>query len=263
MPFADVNGTRLYYEVQGAGPTLLFLHGFTLDHRMWRRQVEGLAARFRVITYDARGFGQSAMPTEGKPYKHCEDAAALCRHLAIDRVIVIGQSIGAQQMLEFALTEPNLVAGWVAVCYSGLPTLPFPDEIQQTFAAVRQAAATDVDEAKRIWSRCSWFATVRESPALSREFAEILADYSGWHWTHDNPAQSIDPPAATRLGELRARALVIDGERDLPYNARIGDILCSSITGAIRLTLPRAGHMANMEDPDAVNRAIAEFAADM
>src|SRR5262245_17718569 len=90
----EVNGTRLYYEVRGAGPALLFLHGFTLDHRMWNRQVEDLAKAHQVITYDARGFGRSAMPGT-EPYRHYEDAAALCEHLGLTRVIAIGHSIGA------------------------------------------------------------------------------------------------------------------------------------------------------------------------
>ena len=88
----------------------------------------------------------------------------------------------------------------------------------------------------------------------------MLADYSGWHWTHDNPAKGLEPPAAERLGELRAPALVITGGRDLPYNHTVRDALLARIKSAGVLDLPRASHMANMEEPGAVNRAIAEFA---
>lgn len=258
--FADVNGTRLYYEARGAGPVLLFLHGFTLDRRMWRPQVEALAGRHRVVSYDARGFGRSAMPGVSA-YRHCDDAAALCEHLGLERVIAVGHSIGGHQTLELALDRPDLVAGWVSICTAGLGSVPFPDDISRMFAEIRKAArAGDLDAARAIWSHCPWFAPARESPALAADLDRIFADYSGWHWTHQNPATNLEPPAAARLGELRVPALVVTGGRDHGYNAAIGDALCAAIPGATALRLPRAGHMANIEEPAAVTEAIADFA---
>ena len=58
--FANVNGTRLYYEMSGRGDTVIFVHGFTLDTRMWDDQFDTFARRYRTIRYDARGFGKSA-----------------------------------------------------------------------------------------------------------------------------------------------------------------------------------------------------------
>ncbi|HEY2514546.1 MAG TPA: alpha/beta hydrolase [Polyangiaceae bacterium] len=259
--FADVNGTRLYYEARGAGPALLFLHGFTLDRRMWSRQVEVLAASHRVVAYDARGFGQSALPSS-EPYRHCDDAAALCEHLGLRNVTVVGQSIGAHQMLELAIARPDLVAGYVGVAPSGLATVAFPSEVIAMFAAIREAARTHtLDEAKALWSHGGWFAPAREDLLLARELDAMLADYSGWHWTHPNPAKNLEPPASERLAALRIPALLIHGERDLPYNDEVSRALAHGLAGAKLLRLPRASHMANMEDPDTVNRAIAELAA--
>ena len=257
---AEVNGTRLYYEARGKGPALLFLHGFTLDHRMWNRQTEELSKSHKVVSYDARGFGRSALPT-GESYRHYEDAAALCDHLGLERVVAIGHSIGAHQMLELALSRPDLVRGWVPICMAGLGGIPFTDDITKMFADVRQAAREkSIEAAKEIWGHNGWFSSTREQPELAKELDRMLADYSGWHWTHDNPAKGLEPPAAERLGELRAPALVITGGRDLPYNRTVRDALLARIKGAGALDLPRASHMANMEEPGAVNRAIAEFA---
>lgn len=258
--FAEVNGTRLYYEASGSGPALVFLHGFTLDRRMWARQVDTLSSRYRVVAVDARGFGRSAMPGAAA-YRHCDDLAALCGYLHLSRVVAIGHSIGAHQTLELALERPDLVAGWVSVCLSGIGGVPFPEEVTNMFGAIRQAARErSLDEAKVIWSRGGWFASARETPALAAELDAMLADYSGWHWTHDNPAKNVEPAASERLGELRIPALIVTGKRDLPYNEAIGARLLERIAGASALALPHAGHMANMEDPDAVSRAIAELA---
>jgi 3-oxoadipate enol-lactonase len=257
---AKVNGTQIYYEAFGTGPALLFLHGFTLDHRMWSPQVAELAKTFRVVSYDARGFGQSALPgTEA--YRHYEDAAALCDHLGLTRVVAIGHSIGGHQLLELALSRPDLVAGWVSIGLSGLAGIPFTDDIMKVFGAVRQAAREEsIEAAKKIWSRGGWFAPARERPAVAHDLDRMLDDYSGWHWTHDNPAKGLEPPVGKRLAELRAPALAIMGGRDLPYNHAVRDAMLAQVAAATVLDLPQASHMANLEEPDAVNRAIAAFA---
>jgi len=256
-----VNGTRLHYERSGSGPTLLFLHGFTLDRRMWARQVGALSPRFSTITYDARGFGRSSMPG-GAPYRHFEDAAALCDHLGVKKVVAIGHSIGAHQMLELALARPDLVVGLVSVCMSGLAGIPFPDDVTKMFGEIRSAARSQsVDEAKRIWAKAGWFASAREDPTIARELDRMLDDYSGWHWTNDNPVRNLEPSAAERLESLRIPTLVVLGERDLPYNHAIAEALVRRAPDVTSLFLSDAGHMASMEAPEPVSAAIAELAA--
>ena len=65
------NNGRIYYEVTGTGAPIVFIHGFTLDHRMWQPQVEAFGQSHQVIAYDARGFGKSSLP-DG-PYDHAGD----------------------------------------------------------------------------------------------------------------------------------------------------------------------------------------------
>jgi 3-oxoadipate enol-lactonase len=256
----DVNGTRLHFESRGSGPTLLLLHGFTLDLRMWAPQLESLSSAFRVVAYDARGFGHSALPTSA-PYRHCDDAAALIEALRLAPVVAVGHSIGGHQLLELALARPELVSGYVGVCTSGLASVPFPPDVMQLFADVRNAARTEgIAQAKRLWSRGGWFATAREEPRLARLLDAILDDYSGWHWQNDNPARNIEPPVAARLGELAIPTLLIDGALDLPYNHEVARAVASAVPGATLLEVPGASHMANLEAPGAVNDAIGELA---
>jgi pimeloyl-ACP methyl ester carboxylesterase len=260
--FADVNGTRLHYEMSGEGPPMLLLHGFTLDRRMWRPQVEGLSSRFRVVAYDARGFGRSAMPVVGAPHRHCDDAAALCEHLRLGAVIAVGHSIGAHQLLELAIARPDLVRAYASLNGSGLASVPFPQDVLAMFGAIRAAVKSDgIDAAKRIWSRAEWFAAPRERPEVAGALDAMLAEYSGWHWQNDNPATGLAPPAAERLAEVRVPALVVHGERDLAYNDAVARALAEGIRGATMLRLPRAGHMANLEEPAAVNEALVALAA--
>jgi pimeloyl-ACP methyl ester carboxylesterase len=227
---------------------------------MWSRQKAALAKAFRVVTYDARGFGRSALPSTDA-YRHCDDAAALCDHLGLERVIAIGHSIGAHQMLEFALCQPERVAGWVSICLSGLAGIPFTDDLTKLFGSLRQTArAEGIAAAKAIWGRGDWFAAAREDPVIAAELDQMLDDYSGWHWTNDNPAKSLEPPAAERLADLRVPALIVTGGRDLPYNQSVREAVVARVKSATVLDLARASHMANMDGADAVNGAIAAFA---
>jgi 3-oxoadipate enol-lactonase len=249
----------LHVERRGSGPTILMIHGATLDHRMWRPQVEALAERYQVITYDVRGHGRSPMPTG--PFKHYEDAEALVDHLGVGPVVAIGHTIGALYALELALARPELVAAFGALCMSGLGIPPFPDDHIQTMTAIRNAARTEgVAAAKALWLDTGWVASARAVPAVAAEVGAILADYTGWYWTHDSAVKNLDPPAAGRLEQLRVPALVVDGGLDLAYNHAVADELARRIPRAKLLRLPAAGHMANLEDPAAVTRAIDALA---
>jgi pimeloyl-ACP methyl ester carboxylesterase len=239
---------NLVYHRRGAGRPILFIHGATLDHRMWQPQVDALADRFACIAYDVRGYGASP-PPDG-PFKHCEDAAALIDHLALERPVVVGHSIGALYALELAFLRP--LAGLVLVCMSGL--LPFPDKLSGLLAKVRHVARTDgVDAAKAVWRTTGWVDTA--SPAV----ADMQAGYSGWYWTHDSPSKNLEPPVVTRLEEVAVPTVIVDGGRDTDYNHAVATELMR-IPGSKLVRLPHAGHVANLDEPDAVSESIAALA---
>ena len=150
--------------------------------------------------------------------------------------------------------------GWVGLCFAGLAGVPFPSEIAALFSALRRAAGEQgVGEAKRLWGACAWFTPARQDPSLAAELDVMLADYSGWHWTHQNPAVSLEPPAAERLSELDRPSLVVTGDLDFPYHDEIATRLLAGISGARAVRLQGAGHMANMEKPSGFNDALLSF----
>ena len=95
--FAEVNGTRLYYEIAGSGEPLVLLHGLGADTRVWDYNFEELTRHYRAIRYDMRGYGQSAAPAQ--PYTHEDDLKALLDYLGISRAHIMGQSYGGMQGL--------------------------------------------------------------------------------------------------------------------------------------------------------------------
>jgi 3-oxoadipate enol-lactonase len=87
-----LNHSQLWLEHTSEDEATVFIHGFSLDARMWDAQVETFATSYQVIRYDARGFGRSALPSE--PYRHADDLHAILEHLHINQATLIGHSMG-------------------------------------------------------------------------------------------------------------------------------------------------------------------------
>src|SRR5215469_7886992 len=106
--FVVVNGVRLRFRDEGEGPAVLLVHGWTLDLEMWDPQVAALRDRFRLIRLDRRGQGLSGgVPASSE--RDSEDLSALCRHLGLTRVALLGMSQGARAVLGFASSAPERV----------------------------------------------------------------------------------------------------------------------------------------------------------
>ncbi len=257
--FADVNGTRLRYEVAGSGRPLVLVHGFTLDTRMWDDQFHAFAGRYRVIRYDMRGFGKSAVPSD-ETYAPADDLRALLEHLDVERAHVVGLSMGGGLAIDFALAYPEATDGLIAVdsILGGYQWREFGATLTSVFSAARESG---VEAAKEVWLNSPLFAPALEMPDVAARLRQIVSGYSGWHLVNENPVRPISPPAIQRLGEISAPTLVVVGERDLPDFHTIADTLERGIPGARKAALPGAGHMSNMEDPDSFNETVLHFLA--
>jgi pimeloyl-ACP methyl ester carboxylesterase len=253
--FASVNGTRLYYEVAGSGPALVFLHAFACDRRLWDAQVAHFSRRYRVVCYDARGYGKSDVPA-GAPYAHGEDLRALLDHLDIPDAALCGLSMGGQNAIELALRHPARVRALVLVSFS-LQGFPFSREIVELFTAMNRAARTSGVEAAK-----ALFLASGVVGAAADAVAPMVADYSGWHWLNDSPVDTLKPPMMERLGEISAPTLAVFGENN-PTDVRAAfDYFVERVPAAKKLVLPGVGHFANLEAPDEFNQRVGEFLKD-
>jgi pimeloyl-ACP methyl ester carboxylesterase len=117
-----------------------------------------------------------------------------------------------------------------------------------------------VSSAKRLWASSACFNYLRDNPSAKLVFDQLLADYSGWHWTHDSTERGLQTPAALLLNQLRVPCLVITGGRDLAYHDSVGRALRRGVPHAESFMVPHAGHLANLEAPDEVSAAISSFA---
>ncbi len=256
--FADVNGTRLAYEITGSGEPLVLIHGFTLDTRMWDEQIAAFAESYRVIAYDVRGFGKSA-PVGDDTYSSVDDLKALLDYLGIGSAHLVGLSMGGGIASAFAVVYPSVARSLILVD-AILWGFQGSEEWSNSLGVVRQAALDGgVDAAKDAWLAHALFAPAEEKPDVKRQLEAMVADFSGWHWLNRDRERGLDPPTIQRLGEIRAPTLVIVGERDLPDFFAIADRYVQDLPRAQKVVLPGVGHMANMEDPATFNAIVLAF----
>jgi 3-oxoadipate enol-lactonase len=256
--FAGVNGTRLYYEIVGSGAPLVLVHGRGLDRRMWDDQMAAFSAAYRVIRYDARGFGKSSLPTEA-PFRHADDLHALLDHLGVRQAHVAGLSMGGRIAVDFALLYPESTLSLVLVDAS-LDGFRTNDAWNASLDAIAERARLEGPRAgNELWLEHELFAPARGRAECHAKLEQIARESPGWVWLHDTPLQPIVPPAAERLQDVRVPTLVVVGDRDLPDFQRIADKLAGEIGGARKVVLHGAGHMSNMEQPAEFNAAVLGF----
>jgi pimeloyl-ACP methyl ester carboxylesterase len=258
----NTGGAYLYYEVGGKskGVPVVFVHGFTLDARMWEPQWKAFGKHFRTIRYDVRGFGRSAQTSE--PHDPAADLLALLDHLKIERAHLVGLSMGANIALNFAVRYPQRVFKVVAAA----PNLDgFTDYTPELFAAFGQVFGAVAQSGWNETTQNLWLKVPLlqlQTPYVSRQalVEQMVRSYNGTQFI--NPAaapQYGQPPTIERLGDLKAPTLVIVGERDEESIRRISNIIAQKAPNAQRLLLAEAGHLSNLDQPDRFNLAVLRF----
>ncbi len=257
--FAEVNGSKLYYETKGKGPAVVFIHSGGFDRRIWDDQFNAFAARFAVIRYDVRGFGKSQPPT--KPYSDDEDLYQLLKFLGIKKAHLIGMSLGGRIAIDFTLTHPEMVNTLIAVG-PGLSGYPYSGEdtveLMKIVYSIKNDDGTPAGEA---WLRSAYNAPAMENPAVAKRITPIAIENSrAWLINIFFPRPPF-PLAIQRLSEIKVPTLLIRGDRDVPVITRIVQTLESGIAGSKKVIIPGAGHVVNMEKPGEFNRAVLDFLA--
>jgi pimeloyl-ACP methyl ester carboxylesterase len=255
---AHVAGTHLAYEVVGAGPCLVLIHGFALDSRMWDDQIDTLAQHHQVVRYDMRGFGHSDLP-DATSYTPAADLKALLEYLDIGMATVLGLSLGGGVALDFALSYPELTRSLVLVD-AMVDGWAWSSAWNEQAGAVWTAGKDwGVAIAKERWLALPLFRPAQQKPDVGRRLARMVSDYSGWHWHNDDPRQRLQPSTLPRLGSITAPTLIIVGERDEPDFRLMADTFERGIPASQKVIMSGVGHMANMEDPEQFNAIVRHF----
>lgn len=266
--FAEVNGTKLYYEVAGKGEPIIFVHGNFGDRRHWDYQFEQLSKSFKVVRYDVRGYGKSALPKPDETYYDTEDLKALLEYLNIKKAHICGVSMGSGIIVDFALEYPEM-------CLSIIPTGPWAvgfgtneyksPAADSLFAVMAKTTTIAKEKGSKEATDYFWTGnnvispTANKSKSTLDSLLQMGYEYSYWGFLNQNKRSFISPAAIGRLSQIEISTLIVTAEFDVVACIEIANLMEKDIKGSIKVSINGAGHLMNMDKPEEFNAQLVSF----
>lgn len=254
---------RIYYEVMGEGPPIVFAHGLGGNQMSWWQQIAHFSARHTCVAFAHRGFTpSSAVPGATAPDAYADDLAALIDELKLRDVRLVAQSMGGWTCMEYALRNPGTLRSLVMASTSG--ALDFRQlqgpAMAEIVAWLAQAPKTMAELEARDIMAAYGERMAREQPAAALLYRQI---------SQLTPAQFKDqvrarifrmrdrPPAL--LADLKLPLLFLTGDEDCIFPAAAGPAFAALAPKGRAQRVPKAGHSVYFERPAEFNRIVDEF----
>mgnify|MGYP002623556851 CR=1 FL=1 len=255
-----VKDVELAVTIKGSGSPLLFVHGFPLDHSMWRDQLEEFAEDYTVIAPDLRGFGRSGTANAAITMaQFADDLANLCDALDITEPIhYCGLSMGGYIAWEFYRQHRERLRSLI-LCdtRAGADSASTAETREKMARAVRSHGAAVIAQAMQ--PKLFSAGTMTSQPHLPEQLIEIILRTSGESIAAAALGMAARPDSTELLSEIDLPALLIVGEHDELSRPDEMEQMAALMPNARFSIVPSAGHMAPMENPGHVNRLIREF----
>ena len=249
MPFVKTNGVDMYYEVHGQGPAVVLAHPGGGNHLSWWQQVPAFAQRFTCITFDHRGHGYTRdLPDDPGAAVYAADLAGLLDHLGIQRVAIVGQSMGGWTAVGFAEAYPQRVRALVLTNSTGGIRDP---ELDAHFAALKNW------HPRQIWAG----AYARDFPQREPARAFLYQQITAW-----NIRRPVNPGAQLELVhrvepivQHQIPTLFLTGAEDILIPPRLVNRVARLLPQSQFVQVRGTGHSAYFEKPDEFNRIVLGF----
>lgn len=270
MPHALTDdGVKLYYEEAGSGTALIFVHEYAGDHRSWEPQMRFFSRYYRCITYSARGYPPSDIPTD--PEKYSQDRARLdiksvLDHLKIDKAHVCGLSMGGFATLHFGIHHADRARSlFVSGCgYGAAPDKQeqFKTETAATIAQIKQQGMSVVGKQYALGPTRVQFQN--KNPRGWQEFHDQLCEHDTLGSALTMQGVQGRRPSLWQLTEqmkkITTPTLIVTGDEDDPC-LEPALLMKRMIPSSGLVVMPNAGHTINIEDPEEFNRILFNFVA--
>lgn len=251
-----------YVIEAGRGPAVVLLHAFPLNASMWSQQREALAPHYRVICPDQRGFGGTQLGHDDPALDEvADDVVAMLDARKVGTFVLGGLSMGGYVAMALLRRHPDRVSGLVLADTKAAADAPEAAANRLRIAdAVIEAGnasllvdellpkllgATTKERRPLVWGRVK--ALVERAPAYAVAWAQR--------------AMAARPDSSDTLRSVGVPTLVIRGDEDELSSAADASAMADAVPGAKLVTIPQAGHLANVEAPEEFNAALLEFLA--
>jgi pimeloyl-ACP methyl ester carboxylesterase len=267
MAYAQAGGVKLYYEETGSGYPIVFVHEFGSDYREWETQVRWFSREYRCITFNARGYPPSDVPTQEDAYGYqhsIEDIAVVMRAAGVAKAHVVGLSMGAYATLLFGLRHADMASALVvAGCGSGSPKEARASFKQQSEANAEQFLKTGSPAVAQTTGHSPTRIQLKnKDPRGWQEFVTHLGEHSALGSALTlRRYQALRPSLVDFTDELKkltVPVLLALGDEDEPC-LETNLFLKRAIPSAGLWMAPKTGHAINLEEPAAFNRAVQDF----
>lgn len=247
------------YDMAGSGPLVVFLHGIGGNRTNWYGQLEHFSNRFCAVTWDARGYGASNdSPQTLKFSDFADDLLRLLDHCKAERAHLVGLSMGGMIVQDFYGRHPERVATLALVdTSSGFGGVP--EAARRDFLARRldplEKGLTPVDIAPgvvEVLVAKSASAAIREQLRGSLSALRVEPYKQALHAIVTTDFRPVLP-------KITVPTLVIVGDEDIVTPPSASEFLVKNIAGAALIKIPGAGHLTNIEKPEAFNAALGPF----
>lgn len=259
MPYAGVNGQRLYYEVGGEGDLILLVHGSFADADIMEAPATGLASGFRALRIDRRSHGRST--AADAPFSLADevaDLAALLDWFSVSSTHFLSHDDGSEVVLEFALRHPERVLslGFLAPTVEGFP---WSAEAQAARASLASGLRADYKGTlERQFLPASTFDVVRDHEGMFDRIAAMYLRGSGAAAAHDR-APHGEAPQWERLWQIKARAGIFVGDRDEPERLMCASSLKQGLSSSELVVFPGLSRYLHIEESRTVMRRLTDF----
>ena len=258
---ALVNNIRVAYDDHGAGLPILFLHAFPLNRSMWNDQVKALLSEnhFRLVAPDWRGFGESDITAEVSTMEmFADDLAALMDSLGIDAAILCGLSMGGYAAFAFLRKYPRRVSGLILADTRPGADSPEARANRENVAILAETQGTGALADLQVPRLISDY-TRQHSPTVELRIRQMIDAATPQGVVAASRGMALRADSNDLLSTITCPALVLVGEHDILTPPDLAQEYAANIAGAQLVVIPGAGHLSNLEQPQAFLQAVNGF----
>ncbi|WP_303722279.1 alpha/beta fold hydrolase [Malonomonas rubra] len=257
---ATINDVQIGYDDYGQGPTVLFVHDYPLNRKMWRPQVQPLVdAGFRVVLVDLRGFGESELESGRVGIDtYSADVIGLLNYLGIGRAVVCGLSLGGYVLFDLMENYPQRIAG---ACFA--TSRPVSDDIQERARRNELLSALQEGRVEQVKEELYGMLFAGQEKTLSESLRDEVRD-----WIQTLKGKTLDV-ALQAIGQrkdytfllksLKIPTLLVGAEKDPITHHNHTDIMAQQLPNCYKAVKLSSGHLVNMEKADEFNAHFIDF----